>query len=118
MAKTIQVKLIYQNLMDKNKLEFKGLGIYDSMSEMFRLPRLVILEIISREGSSLMSEGFLEFIRMLNSMSFKELKENKSIVHILQNNTSLFSFKTITLAMDSHMADSHLTASSQLAVVG
>ena len=29
MVKKIQVKLIYQNLMDKNKLEFKGLGIFD-----------------------------------------------------------------------------------------
>jgi len=44
---------------------------------MFRLYRLVILEIISREGSNLMLEGFLEFIRMLTSMSFKELKGNK-----------------------------------------
>ena len=39
--------------------------------DMFRLPRLVILEIIAREGSSSMSEGFLEIIRMLNSTSFK-----------------------------------------------
>ena len=76
---------------------------------MFRLHRLVIVEIISREGSSSMSEGFLEFIRMLNSISFKELKGNKSIVHILQKNTSLLSFKclqSITLAMDPQMADS------------
>ena len=55
---------------------------------MFRLPRLVLLEIISRESSSSTSEGFLEFIRVLNSMSFQERKRNISIVHILQNNTS------------------------------
>ena len=33
-----------------------------------------------------MSEGFLEIIRMLNSRSFKELKGNKPIGHILQKN--------------------------------
>ena len=53
----------------------------DSISEMIRPPRLVILEIKSRGGSSPMSEGFLEFIRVLNSMSFKELKRNISRVH-------------------------------------
>ena len=62
---------------------------------MFRLPRLVIIEIISREGSSSMSEGFLEIIRTLNSISFKELKGNKSIVNILHNNTTLISFLSV-----------------------
>ena len=91
---------------------------------MFRLPRLVILEIISREGSSSMSEGFLEFIRMLNSISFKELKGNKPIGHILQKNIWLFSFKCLQFLMIRplylpwihrwHIP--HLTASSQLAV--
>ena len=66
---------------------------------MLRLPRLIILEIISREGSSSMSEGFLEFIRMLNSISFKELKGNKSIAHILQKNTSLLGFKCLQSSM-------------------
>ena len=50
--------------------------MFDSISEMFRSLRLVILAIISMEGSSSMSEGFLEFIRVLSSMSFKELKGN------------------------------------------
>ena len=58
--------------------------MFDSISEMIRPPRLVILEIKSRDGSSSMSEGFLEFIRLLNSMSFKELKRNISKVHIVQ----------------------------------
>ena len=91
---------------------------------MFRLPRLVILEIISRESSSSMSEGFLEFIRMLNSISFKELKGNKSMVHILQKNTSLLSFKRLQSLMvrPLHLPwihrwqIPHLTASAQLAV--
>ena len=58
--------------------------MFDSISEMLRPPRLVILEIKSRKGSSPMSEDFLEFIRVLNSMSFKELKRNISKVHIVQ----------------------------------
>ena len=40
--------------------------MFDSISEMIRPPRLVILEIKSREASSSMSEGFLEFIRVSN----------------------------------------------------
>ena len=57
--------------------------MFDSISQL-RPSRLVILEIKSRDGSSSMSEGFLEFIRVLNSMSFKELKRNISKVHIVQ----------------------------------
>ena len=57
--------------------------MFDSISQL-RPFRLVILEIKSRDGSSSMSEGFLEFIRVLNSMSFKELKRNISKVHIVQ----------------------------------
>ena len=57
--------------------------MFDSISQL-RLSRLVILEMKSRDGSSSMSEGFLEFIRVLNSMSFKELKRNISKVHIVQ----------------------------------
>ena len=57
--------------------------MFDSISQL-RPSRLVILEIKSRDGSSSMSEGFLEFIRLLNSMSFKELKRNISKVHIVQ----------------------------------
>ena len=92
---------------------------------MFILPRLVILEIISREGSSSMSEGSVqEFIRMLNSKSFKELKENKSTVHLLQKNTSLLSFNCLQslMARPLHLPwihrwqIPHLTTSSQLAV--
>ena len=40
--------------------------MFDSISEMLRPPRLVILEIKSREAGSSMSEGFLEFITVLN----------------------------------------------------
>ena len=58
--------------------------MFDSISEMLRPPRLVILEIKSREGSSSMSEGFPEFMRVLNSMSFKDLKRNISKVRIVQ----------------------------------
>ena len=90
---------------------------------MFRLHRLVIVEIISRESSSSMSEGFLEFVRMLNSISFKELKGNKSIVHILQKNTSLLSstclqssmVRPLHLPWINRWQIPHLTASSQLA---
>ena len=57
--------------------------MFDSISQL-RPSRLVILEIKSRDGSSSMSEGFLGFIRVLNSMSFKELKRNISKVHIVQ----------------------------------
>ena len=57
--------------------------MFDSISQL-RPSRLVILEIKSRDGSSSMSEGFLEFVRVLNSMSFKELKRNISKVHIVQ----------------------------------
>ena len=57
--------------------------MFDSISQL-RPSRLVILEMKSRDGSSSMSEGFLEFIRVLNSMSFKELKLNISKVHIVQ----------------------------------
>ena len=57
--------------------------MFDSISQL-RPSRLVILEIKSRDGSRSMSEGFLEFIRLLNSMSFKELKRNISKVHIVQ----------------------------------
>ena len=57
--------------------------MFDSISQLSP-SRLVILEIKSRDGSSSMSEGFLEFIRVLNSMSFKELKRNISKVHIVQ----------------------------------
>ena len=57
--------------------------MFDSISQL-RPSRLVILEIKSRDGISSMSEGFLEFIRVLNSMSFKELKRNISKVHIVQ----------------------------------
>ena len=57
--------------------------MFDSISQL-RPSRLVILEMKSRDGSSSMSEGFLEFIRVLNSMSFKELKRNISKVHIVQ----------------------------------
>ena len=61
-----------------------------------------------------MSEGFLEFIRTLNSISFKDLKGNKSIVHILRKKYLIVKFlvfavlngQTITLAMDPQMADS------------
>ena len=71
-----------------------------------------------------MSEGFLEFIRMLNSISFKELKGNKSIAHILQKNASLLGFKCLQSSMvrPLHLPwihrweIPHLTASSQLAV--
>ena len=56
--------------------------MFDSISQLSP-SRLVILEIKSRDGSSSMSEGFLEFIRVLNSMSFKELKRNISKVHIV-----------------------------------
>ena len=57
--------------------------MFDSISQL-RPSRLVILEIKSRDGSSSMSEGFLEFVRVLNSMSFKELKRNISKVNIVQ----------------------------------
>ena len=57
--------------------------MFDSISQL-RPSRLVILEIKSRDGSRSMSEGFLEFVRLLNSMSFKELKRNISKVHIVQ----------------------------------
>ena len=59
-------------------------------------------------------------------MSFKELKGNKSVLHILQNNTSLLSFKCLQswIVQPLHLTwirkwqIPHLTASSQLAVVG
>ena len=72
--------------------------MFDSISQL-RPSRLVILEIKSRDGSSSMSEGFLEFIRVLNSMSFKELKRNISKVHIVQENTSFLSFKCLQSLM-------------------
>ena len=71
--------------------------MFDSISEMLRPPRLVILEIKSREGSSSMSEGFLEFIRVLNSMSFKELKRNISKVHIVQEKYLFLKFSVFAI---------------------
>ena len=71
--------------------------MFDSISEMLRPPRLVILEIKSREGSSPMSEGFLEFIRVLNSMSFKELKRNISKVHIVQEKYLFLKFQVFAI---------------------
>ena len=64
---------------------------------MLRPPRLVILEIKSREGSSSMSEGFLEFIRVLNSMSFKELKRNISKLQIVQEKYLLLKFQLFAI---------------------
>ena len=71
--------------------------MFDSISEMLRPPRLVILEIKSREASSSMSEGFLEFIRVLNSMSFKELKRNISKVHIVQEKYLFLKFSVFAI---------------------
>ena len=71
--------------------------MFDSIWEMLRPPRLVILEIKSREGSSSMSEGFLEFIRVLNSMSFKELKRNISKLQIVQEKYLLLKFQLFAI---------------------
>ena len=71
--------------------------MFDSISEMLRPPRLVILEIKSREGSSSRSGGFLEFIRVLNSMSFKELKRNISKVHIVQEKYLSLKFQVFAI---------------------
>ena len=65
--------------------------MFYSISELSKLLRPDILDIISREGSSSMSEGFLEFIRALNSNSFKEVKGKILAIHILQSHTSLLS---------------------------
>ena len=73
--------------------------MFDSISEMLRPPRLVILEIKSREGSSSMSDGFLEFLRVLNSMSFKELKEIYQKYILFRKNTSFSSFKCLQSLM-------------------
>ena len=70
--------------------------MFDSISQL-RPSRLVILEIKSRDGSSSMSEGFLEFIRVLNSMSFKELKRNISKVHIVQEKYLFLKFSVFAI---------------------
>ena len=59
--------------------------MFDSTSELSRLIWPDTLDIIPREGSSSMSEGFLEFIRVLSSNSFQEVKGKKSAIHILLN---------------------------------
>ena len=68
--------------------------MFDAISEMLRPPRLVILEIKLREGSISMSEGF---IRVLNSMSFKELKQNISKVHIVQEKYLFLKFQVFAI---------------------
>lgn len=56
------IRSVSQNQM--GNLEFMGLGMFDSISELSKLLGPDILDIISREGSSSMSEGFLQFIRV------------------------------------------------------
>ena len=68
--------------------------MFVSISEMLRPPRLVILEKKSREGSSSMSEGF---IRVLNSVSFKELKQNISKVHIVHEKYLFLKFQEFAI---------------------
>jgi len=47
-----------------------------------------------------MSEGFLEFIRVLNSKSFKEPTGNISIVHILQEKYLIVKFYVFAILND------------------
>lgn len=65
-------------------MEVIGLGMFDSISELSRLLRPNILDIISREGNSLMSEGFSGFIRVSNSNSSKDVKGRISYLKMIK----------------------------------